>query len=243
MSRAFSTGDVQELAMPLNQSQIKAAAEFWSKGWETSEFGLLKEAFPNPQDAVSIKAIVLNALYGTNIISIGRVARCIERVLEAPHSSGPNLVEELVNEIRTVTRRNDYSFASKYAHFFVDSNIPILDSYAEWMLGQHLGKMQSKNPHRWGKFIEDIEMLKQAAHLICTSAELDSYLWVAGEYWWWIKHHHKEVNGDLVPYFERFFKDPEKEPELARLIGPNAGSGAHDKTGEIDLPHSIEGSE
>ena len=74
----------------------------------------------------------------------------------------------MVSEIRVITKRSNYSFASKYAHFFIDSNLPILDWYAEWMAGKHLGQMQSKNPKRYHKFTEDIETLKRVAGLNCS---------------------------------------------------------------------------
>jgi hypothetical protein len=66
--------DIQQLAIPLKQSQIDAANEFWKGGWESKEFEQLRMAFPNSLDAVRIKAIVLNALYGTNIIAIAQAA-------------------------------------------------------------------------------------------------------------------------------------------------------------------------
>jgi hypothetical protein len=58
---------------------------------------------PNSQDAVKLKAVVLNTLYGTNVIAISKVAECLERTLDANHSTGPNLVEELVAEIKKIT--------------------------------------------------------------------------------------------------------------------------------------------
>jgi hypothetical protein len=104
---------------------------------------------------------VLNELYSTNIIAIAQAADRVERVLRANQCSGTDLVERLVSEIRGVTKRSNFSFAAKYAHFFVDSSLPILDSFAEWMLGKHLGrKMQSKDPRRYHSFTEDIETLK-----------------------------------------------------------------------------------
>jgi hypothetical protein len=91
--------ELQQLAMPLLSSQIEAAARFWKNGWESQEIVQLKQVFPNSQDAIKVKAIVLNALYGTNIIAISKVADCVERVLKTNHSTGPDLVEELVVEI------------------------------------------------------------------------------------------------------------------------------------------------
>src|SRR5581483_6202888 len=205
--------------MPLKQGQIDAAREFW-KGWESPEFKQLRAAFQNPLDAVSIKAIVLNSLYGTNVIAISKVAVRVELVLRANNWTGSDLVEQLVNEIRGVTKRNNYSFAAKYAHFFVDSNLPILDGFAEWMLARHLGRqMQSKDTRRYHRFTEDIETLKQTAGLTCDCAELDAYLWVAGEYWYWKDHPKYSISGDLKRHFENLEANPQSEPLLVALLG------------------------
>jgi hypothetical protein len=129
-------------------------------------------------------------------------------------------VEQLVSEIREVTKRSNYSFAAKYAHFFVDSSLPILDSFAEWMLGRHLGRMmQSKDPRRYHRFTEDIETLKRVAGLNCNCAELDSYLWVAGEYWYWKDHRKYSISSELKPHFENLQRSPTLEPSLAALLG------------------------
>jgi len=211
---------IQQLAIPLKQSQIDAAAEFWAGGWESKEFEQLRMAFPNPLDAVRIKAIVLNALYRTNIIAIAQVADRVERVLRANQWTGRDLVEQLVNEIRGVTKRSNYSFAAKYAHFFIDSTLPILDGFAEWMLGLHLGRqMQSKDPRRYYRFTEDIETLKRVTGLNCNCAELDSYLWVAGEYWYWNGHPTYNINNDLKQHFENLRRNPTAEPSLVTLLG------------------------
>ncbi len=211
---------VQQLAIPVRQSQIDAAIEFFNGGLESKEFEQLRMAFPSPLDAIRIKAIVLNALYGTNIIAIAQTAGRVELVLRANQWTGPDLVEQLVTEIRGVTKRSNYSFAAKYAHFFVDSSLPILDSFAEWMLGRHLGrKMQSKEPRRYHRFTEDIETLKRVAGLNCNCAELDSYLWVAGEYWYWKGHPKYSISSDLKPHFENLQNSLSAEPSLAALLG------------------------
>jgi hypothetical protein len=48
-------------------------------------------------------------------------------------------VEDLVGVIEPVTKQRNHSFASKFAHFFLDANLPILGSYAEGMVEWHLG--------------------------------------------------------------------------------------------------------
>jgi hypothetical protein len=216
--------ELQKLAMPILSSQIEAAARFWKNGWESQEIVQVKHVFPNSQDAIKVKAIVFNALYGTNIITISKVADCVERVLKTNHSTGPNLVEELVAEIKNVTNRSHYSFAAKYAHFFIDSDLPILDSYAEWMVGKHIGSLKSKNPKRYLRLTEDIATLKRVAGLTCHCAELDAYLWVAGEYLSWKANPKLNISGDLRPYFDRLEKAPESEPDLRSLLGTAVGS-------------------
>jgi hypothetical protein len=225
----------RQLAIPLKQSQIDAAKEFWvSGGWESKEFEQLRVAFPNPLDGVKIKAIVVNELYATNIFAIQRVAERVERVLKANQWTGPDLVEHLVTEIREVTKRNHYSFAAKYAHFFVDSTLPILDWFAEWMLGRHLGRqVQSKDARRYHRFTQDIETLKLSASLNCNCAELDAYLWVAGEYWYWIQHPQYNINGDLKRQFKNLQIQPQNAMLLAALLdiratSPGAGIPSRD---------------
>jgi hypothetical protein len=211
---------VQQLAKPLKQSQIDAGKKFWKDGWESKELIQLRAAFPNLLAAIRIKAIVLNTLYGTNIIAIAQVADRVEVVLRENLSTGPDLVEQLVNEIRRVTNRREYSFAAKYAHFFIDSSLPILDGFAEWMVGLHLSpQMQSKDARRYHKFTEDIETLKRVAGLNCNCAELDAYLWVAGEYWYWRDHTNYNISNDLRPQFENLRRDPTTVPILAALLG------------------------
>ena len=73
------------LAQPLTQSQIDAASRFWAVGgWESKEIVQLKQAFPERHDAIRVKAIVLNTLYGTNVIAIYKVAGLLEILLEKP---------------------------------------------------------------------------------------------------------------------------------------------------------------
>jgi len=91
------------LAKPLAKSQLEAASKFWKEGgWETKEFVQLTDRFPSSREAVTIKAIVLNALYGTHIIAISRVADHLESKLSPNHSTGPGWVEEAVAEIKRI---------------------------------------------------------------------------------------------------------------------------------------------
>jgi hypothetical protein len=207
------------LAQPLTQSQIDAASRFWAAGWESKELAQLKQAFPERHDAIRVKAIVLNTLYGTNVIAIYKVAGLLERPLKETRTTGPVLVEELVDGIKKVTGRAHYSFVAKFGHFFVDSNLPILDSNAEKMVAWHLGQTQSRNSERYLRFCENIETLRELAGLTCNCAELDAYLWIAGEYQSWSKNKKQEISSELKPFFERLQKDPESEPTLRDFLG------------------------
>ncbi|MGA3258127.1 MAG: hypothetical protein ABSE35_04555 [Bryobacteraceae bacterium] len=209
------------MAQPLTQTQIEAASRFWASGWESKELAQLKQAFPGRGDGIRVKAIVLNTLYGTNVIAIYKVAGLLEELLlEGSCATGPSLVEELVERIKKKTGRGHYSFVSKFGHFFVDSNLPVLDSYAEWMVAWHLGKAQSRNPKRYTRFCENLKMLIDLAGLNCDCAGLDAYLWVAGEYRSWLEDKKAIISSDLKASFERLEKDPGSESTLRDLLGP-----------------------
>src|SRR5271157_1430769 len=207
------------LAHQLLNEQIEAASEFWNE-WEGEykELSRLNEVFPGfDGTAVLLKAVVINTLYGTNVYAIEKVAECVKTVMsKANHATGPDLVEELVEEMTKVSGRKHHSFASKFAHFFIDKDLPILDQYAEFMVRWHLGSEQSQNHRRYLKFDEDIRKLKELAGLSCSNAQLDAYLWVAGEYLCWKKDPKVKITQELRELFEEGRRY--KRPELYRLL-------------------------
>ena len=115
------------LAKPLANRQIEAASKFWKENgsWETKEFKQLKKVYPRPQDAVTLKAVAPNALYGTNVIAISKVAESLESLMSnASHSTAPDLVEEWVAGIKKVTNREHYVFCRKICPFLCRSRSP-----------------------------------------------------------------------------------------------------------------------
>jgi len=86
--------------------------------------------------------------------------------------------------------------------------------------------LQSKDTRRYHKFTEDIETLKRVAELNCKCAELDAYLWVAGEYWYWIDHPKYNISTDLKRRFEKLQENPSAESTLAALLGIGIGATA-----------------
>ncbi len=150
-------------------------------------------------DSIVIKACVLNTLYSTNINAIVAVA---ERILSLNIDARLTATDKaLVNEIGRVrvnekSKRNFYSFASKYCHFH-NTAYPIYDSFVEDMLVHY----QIKNPFMslrpgakpktkthirshledYGRFYNAVEAFKQRYGLqACSSEEIDRFLWGYG---------------------------------------------------------------
>jgi len=136
-----------------------------------------------------------------------------------------------VNEIANLklTKRNNHYhvFVSKFAHFFINPDLPILDQYSEWMVEQHLGKEALLyDSDRYLRFDKNIRKLKEEARLTCDWDELDHYLWIAGEYWCWLRKlvPGERIDQDLLADFNRLKDNPETERTLAELLGIAARS-------------------
>ena len=207
------------LAVPLLPAQIAAAERLHarSRQWRVSDGALhaLARRFPDFGDeAVVLKSVAINALYGTNIFAITRMAEHAKGVIATTDlaSAGPELVEQLAALPKTAKQKKPrlyLSFASKFAHFFVDSErFPILDNYAAKTLVFHLGEknMVARPGHPYMAFVENLLRLRTAAGLACSTRELDHYLWVAGEYRAW-----REKRAKINVEMENLFKKPSAE--------------------------------
>src|SRR5947209_9662363 len=122
------------LAAPLSMTQIEAANRLHGKllQWQVTVRALhtLQENLPGFDIEVTLlKVAAVNQLYGTNVYAVVRMARHVTGVMqEARGMEDADLVEELAS----LTGRKHRSFASKFAHFFIDmERFPIFDSYAE----------------------------------------------------------------------------------------------------------------
>jgi len=217
-----------ELAVPLTQAQIAAANRLREHlpNWELSDRALvaLAQRMPgfSPKEAL-IKTATINALYGTNVFAVVRMAEHVACVMACTNiaSAGPELVERLtalpMTEMQKRPRRH-MSFAAKFAHFFIDAErFPIMDSYAVWMVEYHLGP---KNRIRgvsspYAAFIENLSRLRAASGVTATSRELDCYLWLAGQYRQWRRNPKSQINAELASLFAH--PTPEAREELRML--------------------------
>jgi hypothetical protein len=157
-----------------------------------------------------VKAVAINALYGTNVLAIARVAEHIVEVLGRTDiaAASPALVEELAavpqggGEKRP---RRRHSFASKFAHFFIEPvRFPIFDRYAADMVRLHLGQARAiQDPERpYFAFVANVEALERAIGYRGSRRELDRYLWIAGLYRRWSGDPRASINGELRRLFE-----------------------------------------
>jgi hypothetical protein len=125
---------------------------------------------------------------------------------------------------KPLTGRKHLSFASKFAHFFIDmERFPIYDSYAVKMVAYYLGRQGqvTNTAHPYKAFVENINRLKERAHLSCTSKKLDRYLWLAGLYQTWLRNPASQINAEVAQLFRS--QSSEVATELTILL-PEATS-------------------
>ncbi len=209
-----------ELVVSLTMSQIEAANRLHRQlpQWQVTDSALhaLKDRFPGFDiHATLLKLVAVNQLYGTNVYAVVRMAQHITEVmLEASHMGDVGLVEELA----ALSGMKHTSFASKFAHFFIDvERFPIYDSYAVKMVAYHLGP-QGKNgdtEHPYKSFVANLHKLKQYAQLSCTTRELDHYLWLAGMYRKWRANTGVYIGSEVSSLFSS--QSPEVATDLKML--------------------------
>jgi hypothetical protein len=200
------------LEVPLLESQIRAAHELYEmlSRWQQKNRILmaLKEQFPNrlDPDGTLLKVVVLNQFYNTNVMAVDRMTTWILEIMgtEAQEVSAVEIVEKIAAlpmAPKQKVPRNHYSFASKFAHFFIDmERFPIYDAYAVKMVAYHLGSQglieDAKYPYK--AFVENLNSLKRIAGLVCSTRELDHYLWLAGLYRVWQKNREQQMDKDRL---------------------------------------------
>ena len=220
--------------VPLSQSQVDAAVRLHNQlsQWRISDTALenLCKAFPGfSAEECLLKSVAVNAIYGTNVLAIVRMAKHIEKIMARPASptAGTKLVDRIavLPAIGTEKRRTRTSFAAKFCHFFINAEkFPIYDDAACMAIKLHLGAksyvVNNKFPYR--AFCKNFATLRAEAGLSCGTRELDRYLWLTGMYMRWLRERTKEkplINGEL----QRLFKHPSRDAaaELDALLPVN----------------------
>jgi hypothetical protein len=202
------------MKLPLTRNQIAAAMRLHGQmiGWRTTDLALAKLSQSIPgfdAQACLLKAVSVNALYGTQVFSIVRMADHVQEVMRTADISkaGVELVDRLARMLARAGHkpRIFVSFAAKFCHFFVDSGrFPIYDEAARLMLKLHLGEEgypQSKT-EPYQAFWDAFEAVRRAVGV--DGRELDRYLWISGMYERWLRQRKKKhvlVNAELQQLF------------------------------------------
>jgi len=202
------------VVIPLSEELVHRANKLYEhlEQWQAVDTALqaLRDKFPNfDLTSCLLKVVAINALYGTNVYAIRRMASHVRQVMARTESSistcGPELVEQLADLAPAkpnAPKRTHLSFASKFAHFFVEpERFPILDGYAARMLNTHLGCPRGEL-FRYRTFVENLRRLKEEPDWFGTYRELDHYLWISGQYLTWRKNPKAQINAELRTLFE-----------------------------------------
>ncbi len=210
------------LAVPLSMSQIEAANKLHRQllQWQITDNALneLKMQFPNfDVESSLLKVAAVNQLYGTKVFAVVRMAQHIRDVMPCEG----NIADlDFVEKLATLPEMNRkyISFASKFAHFFIDEErFPIYDSYAVKMVAYHLGQQGQTGDaeHPYKTFVANLQMLKEYANLSCTYRELDHYLWLAGMYRKWRAKPGVHIGSEVSSLFNS--QSPEVATNLSML--------------------------
>ncbi len=202
--------------VPLTTRQVRAASALrvHMPGWIAGDQALADVAarLPEMDPATAfIKIAVLDRLYGTNVKVIRPMAKHVAAVfrdVDVLTGDPTALVERLAR-----TDKNRWSFAAKFCHFFVDpTRFPIYDKYALGTVACHLGRRRKRDvDHPYHAFVLNLQVLRERAGLECSWAELDRYLYLAGQYDVWKRNNDALINKEAARLFAS------KAPEVVAL--------------------------
>lgn len=184
------------LAVPLQQSQVDAAMRLFKylDNWNhvDNAVEMMRTHLPGLSTVeVLLKTVIVNSLFSTNVYAVQKMAAHISATLSDVDidTVGPELVEQiaLFQAKEVGNPRRCHSFASKFAHCFVNQDrFLILDDFAEFAVRRHLGKQAQTGPeNRYIAFSNNVDQLRLLARLNCSVADLDKYLWLVGAWHRW----------------------------------------------------------
>ena len=218
---------MEDLAVPLLAAQLEAANSIHRRlgQWFTTDraLNLMAERLPGfGGEETLLKVATINQLYGTNVFAVVRMATHVTDLMASHPQMDYRLVEEMASlplKPGQRSQRRYVSFASKFCHFFVDTErFPIYDSYAAKTLMHHLGRhLVIRNVvHPYMAYLANLGRLRDWARLDCTVRELDRYLWLAGVYRKWRETPNAKINAEAASIFASPPSDV--AAELRRLV-------------------------
>lgn len=206
------------LTVGLAAEQIAVAGRLYLQylpGWVATDRALLllrDRVSGFALEACLLKVAAVVQLYGIPLYAVVRMAEHVHAVLEGPDGNGagaagePDLQRDaaLVERLATLDARRHISFASKFAHFMFDrERFPIYDRFAVETVRWHLGTAAVTDPqHPYHAFLENLRRLRAARGVSASAAELDRYLWLAGQYREWRRKSERALlNGEARRVF------------------------------------------
>jgi hypothetical protein len=180
---------------------------------------MLREKLPGFSfEEILLKANAVNTLYATNVYAIWKAAKHIYNLMSTidPKNVDIGLVEEMA-KVPNINKRFT-SFASKFAHFFIDEErFPIKDSYAEMVIRYHIGKINwvqcSEKP--FFEYVQNFTNLKEGCSYTGSNRKLDRYLWLAGQFREWEK---KKENAPINLEVKSFFSNSKNQEITCRAF-------------------------
>lgn len=146
-------------------------------------------AFPqNDQTGLVLaKVAVLNSLYSTNILAVRDVALSITNARIDPVLSqgSPDVLPLLAEHLIGGRLRNNFSFATKYAHWHRQDVYPIYDSFVKQQLLAYQRQDQfaafRSQELRTPRFVSIYDQFRRFYGLErCSLREIDKWLWRQG---------------------------------------------------------------
>jgi len=188
----------------IRSTQIDAARSLWEQvpSWVGSYRALHVLAIRLPDrdiDSCFLKVVAIDGLYNTFIYDRWGMAQHLASV---PANSYVPESPDLVERLAYFGGKHYRSFASKYAHFFVDSErYPIWDQYVLRSLAHHRGSRKIW-PSSYDEFCKWLLEVGQQCEEPLTCKEIDQYLWISGMYRQFKDDKKKQLSNDAKDLFQ-----------------------------------------
>jgi hypothetical protein len=162
-----------------------------------------------------LKVVAVNSFYSTRLMADELMAKHIVREMDKP-------TQDPVTRIACehgIGKRRFLSFASKFAHFFIDRKFPIYDRVARETVSLLLNCSPAAMEGDYAEYCAHVKKVNTAVEAGKDSRRLDRYLWLVGQYRDYCKNPAK-INGEARRLFESAGTSSEIRAQLDELIEP-----------------------